>query len=135
PLLREDIAAAASGDPAKRLNSAADLAERLLSLDQRRSQRDELEAARQRAQIAERKLAEARARNPWIALAVVALAVGLIGCYALYRRAARERDYATHQTAVAASITEFLSNDLLGRSNPFLGGQASESLMDAIKQA
>src|SRR5438067_1480564 len=135
PLLREDIAAAASGDPAKRLNSAADLADRLLSLDRRRARRDELEAANLRAHLAERKLAEARARNPWIALAVMALVVGLIGSYALYRRAARERDYATHQTAVAASITEFLSNDLLGRSNPFLSGQASESLMDAIKQA
>src|SRR5207247_11348853 len=76
-----------------------------------------------------------RARNPWIALAVMALVVGLIVRYALYRRAARERDYATHQTAIAASINQFLSNDLLGRSNPFLSGQASESLMDAIKQA
>src|SRR6266496_4860797 len=35
-LLREDIAEAASGDPAKRLNSAAELAERLTTLDQRR---------------------------------------------------------------------------------------------------
>src|SRR5580698_1651584 len=44
PLLREDIADAACGDPAKRLNSAANLVERLLTLDQRRIQRDELEA-------------------------------------------------------------------------------------------
>ena len=36
PLLREDIADAACGDPAKRLNSAADLVERLLTLDERR---------------------------------------------------------------------------------------------------
>jgi DNA-binding winged helix-turn-helix (wHTH) protein len=48
-LLREDIADAACGDPAKRLNSAADLVERLLTLEQRRIKRDELEAAKRRA--------------------------------------------------------------------------------------
>jgi tetratricopeptide (TPR) repeat protein len=53
----------------------------------------------------------------------------------LYRKAARERDFANHQTAIAASINQFLSDDLLGRSNPFLSGQATESLLEAIKQA
>src|SRR5438477_6314241 len=135
PLLREDIADAACGDPAKRLTSAAELAERLLTLDKRRVKRDELENARQRAQIAERRLAESRARQPWVALAVIALAVGMIFSLILYRRAARERDHANRQTAIASSINQFLSDDLLGRSNPFLSGKSSESLMDAIKQA
>jgi serine/threonine protein kinase/DNA-binding winged helix-turn-helix (wHTH) protein len=135
PLLREDIADAACGDPAKRLNSAADLVERLLTLEQRRIRRDELEAAKLRAQIAERQLAEARARRPWVVLAVVALALGLGFSLVLYRRATRERDNANRQTAIASSINRFLSDDLLGRSNPFLSGKSSESLMDAIKQA
>ncbi len=135
PLLREDIADAACGDPAKRLNSAADLVERLLTLDQRRIKRDELETAKVRAQIAERKLAGTRARRPWIALAVIALAVGLGLSVTLYRRAARERDIANRQTAIATSINRFLSDDLLGRGNPFSSGKAGESLMDAIKQA
>lgn len=135
PLLREDIAQAASGDPAKRLGSAAELAERLTTLDARRTRRDELEAAKLRAQLAERKLAEARARRPWVALAVVALALGLGVSFFLYRRAARERDYASRQTAIARSINQFLEDDLLGRSNPFLSGKASESLTDAIKEA
>ncbi len=134
-LLREDIAEAASGDPAKRLNSAAELAERLTTLDQRRARRNELEATKLRAQVAERKLAEARARRPWVVLAVIALAVGLGVSFTLYRRAARERDHASRQTAIATSINQFLSDDLLGRSNPFLSGKASESLTDAIKQA
>ena len=134
-LLREDIAEAASGDPAKRLNSASELAERLMTLDQRRARRDELEIAKRRAQVAERKLAEARARRPWVALAVIALAAGLGVSFTLYRRAAQERDHASHQTAIATSINQFLSDDLLGRSNPFLSGKASESLTDAIKQA
>src|SRR5258708_3007628 len=135
PLLREDIADAACGDPAKRLNSAADLVERLLTLEQRRIKRDELEAARLRAQVAERKLAETRARRPWVVFAVIALAAGLAVSFTLYRKAARERDHANRQTAIASSINRFLSEDLLGRGNPFVSGKAGESLMDAIKQA
>jgi serine/threonine protein kinase len=135
PLLREDIADAACGDPAKRLNSAAHLVERLLTLERRRIKRDELEAAKLRAQVAERKLAETRARRPWLVLAVIALVAGLGLSFALYRRAARERDHANRQTAIANSINRFLSDDLLGRSNPFLSGKSSESLVEAIKQA
>jgi serine/threonine protein kinase/DNA-binding winged helix-turn-helix (wHTH) protein len=135
PLLREDIADAACGDPAKRLNSTADLVERLLTLEQRRIKRDELEAARLWAQLAERKLAETRARQPWVVFAVIALAAGLAVSFTLYRRAARERDKANRQTAIASSINRFLSDDLLGRGNPFVSGKSSESLMDTIKQA
>jgi serine/threonine protein kinase/DNA-binding winged helix-turn-helix (wHTH) protein len=134
-LLREDIADAACGDPAKRLSSAADLVERLLTLEQRRIKRDELEAARLRAQVAEHKLAETRARQPWVVLAIIALAAGLAVSFALYRRAIHERDNADHQTAIANSINRFLSEDLLGRSNPFVSGKSGESLMDAVKQA
>ncbi len=123
PLLREDIADAACGDPAKRLNSAADLVERLLTFEQRRVKRDELEAAKLRAQIAERKLAETRARQPWVVFAVVALAAGLAVSFALYRRAAHERDNANRQTAIASSINRFLADDLLGRGNPFVSGR------------
>jgi DNA-binding winged helix-turn-helix (wHTH) protein/serine/threonine protein kinase len=135
PLLREDIADAACGDPARRLGSAADLAERLLTLEARRIRRNELETAKQRAQVAERKLAAARARRPWVALAVIALAVGLGFSLTLYRRAARERDNANRQTAIASSVSRFLSDDLLGRGNPFSSGKSSETLMEAIQQA
>ena len=135
PLLREDIADAACGDPAKRLNSAAVLAERLLTLEKRRIKKDELEAARLRAQVAERKLAETRARRPWLVFAVVALAAGMAGSFTLYRRAVRERDNANHQTAIASAINRFLAEDLLGRGNPFVSGKSAETLMDAIKQA
>jgi eukaryotic-like serine/threonine-protein kinase len=135
PLLCEDIADAACGDPAKRLSSTADLAELLQTLAQRQIKRDELENAKLRAQTAERELAEARARRPWIVFAVIALALGLGLSFTLYRRAAHERDIANRQTAIASSINRFLSDDLLGRSNPFSSGKSTESLMDAIKQA
>jgi serine/threonine protein kinase len=135
PLLREDIADAACGDPDKRLSSAADLVERLVTREQRKVARNELEAAKLRAQVAERKLAETRARRPWVVFAVVALAIGLSVSFALYRRATRERDNANRQSAIASSVNRFLSDDLLGRGNPFVSGTTSESLMDAVKQA
>jgi tetratricopeptide (TPR) repeat protein len=97
--------------------------------------RDELEQARQRALVAERELAEARARRPWIVVAAAALVVGLAVSLVLYRNASRERDNATRQTAIAGAINQFLSNDLLGRSNPFKTGKAEETLVDAVNQA
>jgi len=135
PVLRDDIAEAACGDPDRRLKSAAELAERLENLDARRVERNKIMLAEQRALVAEQKLAESRARRPWIVLAIAALALGLGTSFILYRKAARERDNATRQTAIASAVNRFLANDLLGKSNPFSSGKADESLLDAVKQA
>jgi len=134
-MLREDIAEAACGDPQRRLKSAGELVERLENLDARRVARDRVLMAEQRALSAEKKLAESRARRPWVLAAAGALLLGLIASVVLYRHALRERDVATRQTAIAASVNRFLANDLLGRSNPFASGKADESLLDAVKEA
>lgn len=80
PLLREDIADAACGDPARRLSTAAALAERLHNLDGRRDQR----AKRAKAHEPTGGESRAKARRPsrlWTltaaAAAVLALIVGL----------------------------------------------------------
>jgi eukaryotic-like serine/threonine-protein kinase len=135
PLLREDVADAACGAPERRLKSAADLVERLEHLVSRRVERNKIEIAERRAQLAEQKLAEARARRPWILVAVAALVAGLAASLILYRKAAQERDKANRQTAIASAVNRFLANDLLGRSSPFASGKANESLLDAVKQA
>jgi eukaryotic-like serine/threonine-protein kinase len=135
PVLRQDVADAANGDPAKRLRSAAEFAERLATLDRRRTEYDAIAAARLRAEHAERSLAVSRARRPWIAAAVVALAVGLAVSLAQYQRATNERDVAVRQTQIADAINQFLGDDLIGRSNPFQSGAAGESITDAVKQA
>jgi eukaryotic-like serine/threonine-protein kinase len=135
PLLRADIAAAASGDPGRRLATAAALVERLRNLDQRRVERTAIELASERAKVAERRLAAATARRPWVVAAVVALAAGFGVSLALFERAARERDRANRQTAIAASVNQFLASDLLGRSDPFQSGKSGETLIDAVRQA
>jgi eukaryotic-like serine/threonine-protein kinase len=135
PLLREDIAEAACGDPARRLRSAAELLERLENLESRRIERDKIQKAEQRAMIAERKLGNSRARRPWMVFAIGALALGLGTSLLLYRKAVMERDKADRQTQIAGAVNRFLANDLLGRSNPFSSGKADESLLDAVKRA
>ena len=85
PLVQEDIAAAVSGDLARRLKSPVELADRLDRLDHRRIERDRLEAVRQRQQISERRRTDARVRRPWIALACVAL-IALAASLYLRRR-------------------------------------------------
>src|SRR5262249_40643927 len=67
------------------------------------------------------------------AAAAVTLVVVLVVVFTL--RLAAERDNANRQTAIATAVNKFLSDDLLGRGNPFQSGKAAESLTDAIQQA
>ncbi|WP_293375517.1 winged helix-turn-helix domain-containing protein [Phenylobacterium sp.] len=128
PLLREDIAAAAASSPEHRIASAAELSARLRSLEARRQARAlrEAEAAEQAALAAE--VMKTRARRPWVALAVVAMAAGAAVSSLLYLEARRDRD-------VAQQVSGFLANDLLARSSPFKSGKADESLVAAVKDA
>jgi serine/threonine protein kinase/DNA-binding winged helix-turn-helix (wHTH) protein len=77
PLLREDIAEAACGDPARRMKSAAEFAERLRTLDHRRAERDERVRAEERAQSAARRRAKLRGRLIWVALAAVLVVISV----------------------------------------------------------
>ena len=73
PILREDIAAAACGDPTRRLQAASALVERLVNLDRRRVEREELEKQRRLAEAAAVSQVQSRARLPWLALAGVVM--------------------------------------------------------------
>jgi DNA-binding winged helix-turn-helix (wHTH) protein/serine/threonine protein kinase len=86
PVLRDDIAQAACGDPARRLTSAAALVDRLLHLDRRRQERQTLEQRKEREQIALRKQADARVRRPWMVFATVAFLAALIVSLTFYRQ-------------------------------------------------
>jgi serine/threonine protein kinase/DNA-binding winged helix-turn-helix (wHTH) protein len=135
PLLRQDIADAAAGDPARRLQTAAELAERLRRVEERRRDSELLSAADARARAAEQRLEQARARRPWIAAAACALALGAAVSVYLAWQASQARDRAEHESAVAESVNRFLSEDLLSRSSPYRSGKPDESLTGAIKAA
>jgi len=87
PIIREDIAQAACGDPARRLTSAAELSERLLSIDRRRIERGQRDQARVLQQLAERKREQARLRRPWVLVAGMAVLVALSVSLLFYRKA------------------------------------------------
>ena len=86
PLLREDIADAACGDPARRLESAAEFAERLRTLDRRRAELLEMSRAKERAQLSERRRAQARARLPWIVLSAVVAVVAVAAVFVTFKK-------------------------------------------------
>jgi serine/threonine protein kinase/DNA-binding winged helix-turn-helix (wHTH) protein len=87
PLLREDIAHAACGDPTRRLTSAAELATRLASLEQRRVEGQRREQTLELQQIAERKREQARVRRPWVLVTGAALLASLSLSLIFYRKA------------------------------------------------
>jgi len=86
PLLREDIAAAACGDPARRLKTAADLADRLANIGSRRVEREQQAESARRRELAERRRAQARARIPWFLLAAVLVVVAGISLRTLRKK-------------------------------------------------
>jgi non-specific serine/threonine protein kinase len=108
-LLREDIAAATDGDRARRLSSVADLAARLRNLESRRAARRRQARADQAAREDAEALQRSRARRPWIAAAMLALAAGLAASLWLYRDA----QLATQRSE---AINSFLNWDVLANT-------------------
>jgi len=131
PLLREDIAQATDADPARRIASAAELAERLRNLPARRAERARREAEEQAARALRQAMERSRARRPWAIGAFVAMAIGLAGSLFFWQRseqqqeqAEQQRNIAEKQAARANAVVEFLTHDLIGAVSP--GGAAFE---------
>ncbi len=135
PVLRDDIGKAASGNPNDRLPSAAELAERLRTLDERRAKLRESELAAEQAERAQRKLETLRAKRPWAIAATVALVVGCAVSTLLYARAVHERNEADRQRTIAEEMNRFLDRDLLSQSDPFHSGKAALPFAAVVKQA
>lgn len=134
-LLREDIAYSTDVDPQRRMSSATELANRLRALPQRRVER---EAARARAESAGRAEAErlrALARRPWVAAAVVSLAVGTAASLWLYLGQRRANDALAQQFAVSDALNRVLREDLVGAANPARSGRADVTVAEALKSA
>lgn len=135
PLLRDDIAAAAAGDPADRIGSAGLLADRLEALDDRRAKAAADVAARLRLDELAAAEAKRTARRPWVRAAAVAAMVGIVGTSTAAVMAVRQRDEARRQTAIAVASYGFLADDLLARVDPAAADAATETLADAARRA
>jgi non-specific serine/threonine protein kinase len=113
-LLVADLTAATEGRPAERLQSAAELVDRVIQLPVRRAARDAALESEKSAQEVASQLQKARARRPWVLGAVVSLALGLLGsvAFGVQLRAALQRS--EQQTQRADVINDFMRDDLLG---------------------
>jgi tetratricopeptide (TPR) repeat protein len=140
PLLREDIAAAVDGDPARRLADASEVARRLRSLDARRVQRAAEEADRQRAHDLQERLARTELRRRWTLTTITVLAIGLLATLFLYvqlRSSERGREQALAQArneaAAAAQINDYLTSLFDAASPEVAAGKpiAPRALIDA----
>jgi serine/threonine protein kinase len=117
-LLRADIAAAVDGAPHRRLGSAAQLAERLRTLDERRQEADVLRREREEAEQARAALAQARRRRKLLAIAaaVLMLFAGTVTIQSL--RIAREARAAAVAGQTAQQVSGFLV-DLFEVADPY----------------
>lgn len=134
-LLREDIAAAADVEPARRLADATQLAQRLRSLAQRRDRRAAEREAAQRVEREHRQLERWRAQRLWAGAAFASLMLGLALSTALYFDARAARDHAQRAQAESGVVNDFLLNDLLAAANPELTGRSDVTVREVIDGA
>ncbi len=134
-LLRDDIRQACDGDPAHRLASAGELADRIEHLSERREAADA--AARQVAELAARQEAETRRlqRRPWVRAAVGGLVVGLIASGAFGVYAWTQRNKALAAQDLADTSYSFVADDVLGSVDPATASGADETVTEAMKRA
>lgn len=134
-LLRADIAAATDGHPARRLAGVGELAERLRTRPARALQRDRERDAELRARSAERALERARARRPLLAGVLAALLLGLGTSLWFFHDALQSERRLARQYAVVRDINRFITQDLIGASNPAISGRANVTVIEAAKAA
>lgn len=135
PLLRTDIADCIDGEPSRRLDSAAALARRLRSLDQRRLLQADLQRRETLASELSARLARARGRRRWLVALSAVLGVGLLASGALYWQLLQSQLRTSEEAARAKAISAFLVEDLLGFVDPFSSGSNEPTLRAAIDHA
>jgi non-specific serine/threonine protein kinase len=142
PLLRQDIALAAAGDPARRLADAAELARRLRTLPARRDAQNRAEAQAAEAAATRRALDLARARRAPLFAALGVLLAGFAASSFLYLRANRAEQAARAATARAETeaararaVTMFLTDDLFSAANPLLGADPNIPVKKVLGEA
>lgn len=116
-ILREDINAAADGDPQRRLADPRELARKLRAVDARRLARKAERTTRERSERLARALERAKARRVGLVLAVASLIVGMVATTLFALRADDARKLAEKETARARAVGEFLAGGMFANIN------------------
>lgn len=131
-LLREDLRLATDGNPARRLGSADELADRLRRLGERRA---ELQARRDAEDALRRDretLARAQARRPIARALIAVLVLGVAVAVWLQQQAVQARNEARAELERATALTRFLTEDLIGRSNPLVSAKGADTTLREV---
>lgn len=134
-LLRQDITDAASGDPAHRLSSAKELAERLQNLAARHSELDATRTRHALQEATQRALDRSRARRPWLIGIALTMTLGLLISLWFFRQSTLSRDEALRQFDIAQAVDDFLNNDLIATADPTIGGSSNVTVLEAVRKA
>ena len=134
-LLRADIAAAAHGDPAQRIQTVHELGERLRALEQRRNRKTREDLLAQQTAQLQRALELARATRPWMAAAGLSLTIGVAVGAGYLVKALRSEAMAKTQQQRAEAVNDFLNDDLLAAADPLLTGKGGVTVLDAVRRS
>ena len=134
-LLREDIAACADTNPQRRLPTATLLAERLATLEERRSARAAELARKREAEELRLRVARLRARRGALIGLVAALSIVLavVSVSLLRVRASEQKERAAR--AEAEEIANFLEDDVLGAADPEAAGNTDVPIRVVLDRA
>lgn len=131
-LLADDIARATDAQPQRRFSAAAELAEALRALPARHARQQAAQAEAVRAAATRQALQHARARQPWMLAAGLALASGLAASLWLYNAERRAAQALVQQHALVQALNQLLTDDLIGAANPAAAGRADVMVVDAL---
>jgi eukaryotic-like serine/threonine-protein kinase len=127
-LLREDIAKAAHGNPAKRLPDASIFAQGIRRLAPRRAERAEQRMAAERAERAEKL----KTRNRYLTALVGTSAILTAASIGAGLIAYQARDDALQARDEAKAVSNFLSRDVLRFAHPLHRRMKDATLKDAV---
>ena len=116
-ILREDINAAADGDPQRRLADPRELARKLRAVEARRSARRAEHATRARSEYLVRASERAKARRIGLAFAAASLVIGMVTTSVFAWRANEARQHAEKEAARARAVGEFLAGGMFANIN------------------
>lgn len=131
-LLREDIAMAADGDPARRFTDAGQMAVRLRSLPARRVAWLQRREQSNQADLTRAALLRAQARRGLLIALAGSLTLGALVIGLLYWNARQARDEAREQAHASQAISDFLTQDLLSFANPLATGSGDVRVRDLL---
>ena len=134
-LLRADIAASASGDPSLRLPSAALLAGRLRSIDQRRVEAEERRRFDKERERLAQELEKVRAKRPWILGTFAGLVASLAIISIYYVQLRTSANVLASEVTTEQALTRFLKDDLIAAGDPTVSGRADLSVAEAARTA